>query len=136
LIIPYSTTWVDSNADTALKILRRLNGSALIFKVGVEDVWPSAFGSALTVEVGVDDDDVWPRAFGSTLAVRFGVTVRTSLHAFTYLKFSMADIDFSSLRVEGTSLLKARMLRELIRISVVNIAFLRLVSDGTSMIAA
>jgi hypothetical protein len=69
----------------ALEILRRVDGSALIFKVGVEDVWPSAFGSVPAVRVGVDDDGVWLRVFGSTLAVRFGVIVLAYEITYSYI---------------------------------------------------
>jgi hypothetical protein len=48
----------------------------------------------------------------------------------------MADIGLSLFVVEGTSLLKPRMLKELIRISVVDITLLRLVFDGTGILAA
>jgi hypothetical protein len=40
------------------------------------------------------------------------------------LRISIADLGLSSLIVSGTSLLKPRMLKELVRISVVNIALL------------
>jgi hypothetical protein len=48
----------------------------------------------------------------------------------------MADIGLFLLIVKGTSLLKTRVLRELFRISVVNISSLRLVFDITSILAA
>jgi hypothetical protein len=52
------------------------------------------------------------------------------------LRISVADIGLSLIIVEGTSSLKRRMLKELIRISAVNINLLRLVFDSTGILVA
>jgi hypothetical protein len=52
------------------------------------------------------------------------------------LRISIADIGLSLPTVEGTSSPKRRMLKELIRISVVDIIFLRLVFDSTGILVA
>jgi hypothetical protein len=48
----------------------------------------------------------------------------------------MADIGLSLLIFKGTGSLERSMLKELIRIPVVNITFLRLVFDDTGILAA
>jgi hypothetical protein len=56
-----------------------------------------------------------------------------SLHAVTYLNGRYIPFQ---LKVEGTGSPKRKMLRELIRISVVAITLLRLVFDSTGILAA